>query len=44
MSTHDYRAVRTAQAAQPLKLVAASWLVVATGELYAVVEWIPATM
>ena len=42
--TQDYRAVRTAQAAQPLYFVAASWLVVGTGELYAVVEWIPPAM
>ena len=42
--THDYHAVRTVQAAQPLWFVAASWLVVGTGELYAVVEWIPAAM
>ena len=42
--THDYRAVRTVQAAQPLYFVAASWLVVGTGEFYAVVEWIPAAM
>ena len=41
---HDYRAVRTVQAAQPMWFVAASWLVVGTGELYAVGEWIPATM
>ena len=31
-------------AAQPLQFVAARWLVVETGELYAVVEWIPAAM
>ena len=40
----DYRAVCTVQAAQPLYFVAASWLVVGTGELYAVVEWIPRHM
>ena len=39
-----YRAVRTVQAAQPLSSVAASWLVVGTGEPYAVVEWIPPAM
>ena len=41
---HDYRAVRTVQTAQLLQFVADSWLVVGTGELYAVVGWIPAAM
>ena len=44
---HDYRAVCTVQAAfqtATAVVVAARWLVVGTGEHYAVVEWIRGAM